>query len=61
MVADELRRQADVFADLVELRAKVGRHPAHRPPARGGGDVRSPAARRATTASPGAEPGELIP
>jgi uncharacterized LabA/DUF88 family protein len=25
MVADELRRQADVFVDLVELRAKVAR------------------------------------
>lgn len=27
MVADELRRQADVFIDLVELRSKVGRDP----------------------------------
>jgi uncharacterized LabA/DUF88 family protein len=61
MVADELRRQADVFADLVELRAKIGRDPADRPPTRERADVRSPAARRATTASPGAEPGELIP
>ncbi|MCK1307675.1 NYN domain-containing protein [Bradyrhizobium sp. 45] len=61
MVADELRRQADVFADLVELRAKIGRDPAGRPPTREGADIRSPAARRATTASPGAEPGELIP
>jgi uncharacterized LabA/DUF88 family protein len=61
MVADELRRQADVFADLVELRAKIGRDPADRPPTREGAYVRSPAARRATTASPGAEPGELIP
>jgi len=25
MIADELRRQADVFIDLVELRSKVGR------------------------------------
>ena len=31
MVADELRRQADVFTDLIELRAKIGRDPADRP------------------------------
>ncbi len=35
MIADELRRQADVFADLVTLQAKIGRDPserAERPP-----------------------------
>jgi uncharacterized LabA/DUF88 family protein len=31
MVADELRRQADVFLDLADLKAKVGRDPAERP------------------------------
>ena len=31
MIADELRRQADVFTDLVELRAKIGRDPSERP------------------------------
>ena len=31
MVADELRRQADVFIDLVELRGKLGRDPSERP------------------------------
>jgi uncharacterized LabA/DUF88 family protein len=31
MIADELRRQADVFTDLVELRAKIGRDLADRP------------------------------
>src|SRR5664280_967881 len=31
MVADELRRQADVFTDLVELQSKLGRDPAQRP------------------------------
>ncbi len=31
MIADELRRQADVFTDLVELQSKVGRDPAERP------------------------------
>jgi uncharacterized LabA/DUF88 family protein len=31
MIADELRRQADVFTDLVELRSRLGRDPSHRP------------------------------
>jgi uncharacterized LabA/DUF88 family protein len=31
MIADELRRQADVFTDLVELRSKLGRDPSERP------------------------------
>src|SRR5690348_4724318 len=31
MIADELRRQADVFTDLIELRHLVGRDPAERP------------------------------
>src|SRR5262249_12467230 len=30
MVADELRRQADVFLDIVELQPKIGRDPAER-------------------------------
>src|SRR3954467_4548197 len=30
MVADELRRQADQFVDIVELQAKIGRDPAER-------------------------------
>jgi uncharacterized LabA/DUF88 family protein len=34
MVADELRRQADVFIDLRELQAKIGRDPATHPVAR---------------------------
>ncbi|MBI5322993.1 NYN domain-containing protein [Bradyrhizobium sp.] len=37
MIADELRRQADSFIDLQELRARVGRDPAERPAPR---DVR---------------------
>ena len=32
MVADELRRQADVFVDIVELQTKIGRDPAERTP-----------------------------
>jgi uncharacterized LabA/DUF88 family protein len=35
LVADELRRQADVFIDLVDLKSKFGRDPAERPPPRG--------------------------
>ena len=31
MIADELRRQADVFMDLVELRSKLGRDHSERP------------------------------
>jgi uncharacterized LabA/DUF88 family protein len=31
MIADELRRQADVFTDLLELRPKLGRDPSERP------------------------------
>src|SRR5260370_35334696 len=35
MVADELRRQADVFIDLMDLKSKFGRDPSDRPPPRG--------------------------
>jgi uncharacterized LabA/DUF88 family protein len=31
MIADELRRQADVFTDLMELKSKIGRDPSERP------------------------------
>ena len=34
LIADELRRQADVFTDLMELKSKVGREPSERPPPR---------------------------
>jgi uncharacterized LabA/DUF88 family protein len=34
MIADELRRQADVFTDLAELKSKLGRDPSQRPAAR---------------------------
>ena len=30
MIADELRRQADVFLDLLELQPKIGRDPSER-------------------------------
>jgi uncharacterized LabA/DUF88 family protein len=32
MIADELRRQADLFIDLVELRSRIGRAPIQGPP-----------------------------
>jgi hypothetical protein len=31
MIADELRRQADVFTDIVTLQGKIGRDPSERP------------------------------
>ena len=31
MIADELRRQADVFTDLIQLQSKLGRDPSERP------------------------------
>src|SRR5246127_3831045 len=34
MIADELRRQADVFTDLVELRSRIERPPSERAPPR---------------------------
>ena len=34
MVADDLRRQADIFIDLAELKPKVGRDPVERPGSR---------------------------
>jgi uncharacterized LabA/DUF88 family protein len=42
MIADELRRQADVFVDLVELQARVGRNPPERPPPPDRGEPRLP-------------------
>jgi uncharacterized LabA/DUF88 family protein len=35
MIADDLRRQADVFIDLMELRSRIGREPSERPLSRG--------------------------
>jgi hypothetical protein len=31
MVADDLRREADVFTDLMESKSKIGRYPSERP------------------------------
>jgi uncharacterized LabA/DUF88 family protein len=45
MIADELRRQADVFTDLVELQSKIGRDPAER-------SANAPTRRSTVTAKP---------
>jgi hypothetical protein len=44
MVADELRRQADIFVDIVTLQGKIGRDPSERAPRepRGPRDEREP-------------------
>ena len=53
MAADELRRQADIFTDLVELRTKAGRDPSERPSPRERGKVRtSQFTQRAPTTRP---------
>ena len=64
MVADELRRQADVFLDIIELQSKIGRDPAERaareprPPRGGAGEhtpqflQRPPAPQRAPAGAP---------
>ncbi|MGB6658023.1 MAG: NYN domain-containing protein, partial [Xanthobacteraceae bacterium] len=43
MVADELRRQADQFVDIMELQSKIGRDPNERPQREPrGGEPREP-------------------
>src|ERR1035437_9106158 len=49
MIADERRRQADVFTDLVELKSKIGRDPSERPALR---NHAPQSLQRATTAAP---------
>jgi len=55
MIADELRRQSDVFTDLVELQSKIGRDPSERPAPREPREPRHHAPQflqRATTMAP---------
>ena len=54
MIADDLRRQADVFTDLVELQSKLGRDPSERPAPRerGAHDPVDLAARRLAARDP---------
>jgi uncharacterized LabA/DUF88 family protein len=56
MVADELRRQADVFTDLLELQAKTSRVPPDRPPSRDPEGTSGVRARRPRKPSLPAEP-----
>jgi uncharacterized LabA/DUF88 family protein len=49
MVADDLRRQADVFTDLVELQSRIGRDPSERPAPRDGVERLPPFARGQTS------------
>ena len=52
MIADELRRQADVFTDLVELKTKIGRDPSERPAPREPRYQTPQFLQRATTVAP---------
>jgi uncharacterized LabA/DUF88 family protein len=52
MIADELRRQADVFTDLVELKTKIGRDPSDRPAPREPRYQTPQFLQRATTVAP---------
>src|SRR6202046_5011485 len=52
MIADELRRQADVFTDLVELQSKLGRDPSERPAPRAPRHHAPQFLQRATTMAP---------
>ena len=52
MIADELRRQADVFTDLMELQSKIGRDPSERPAPREQRHHAPQFLQRATTMAP---------
>ena len=52
MIADELRRQADIFTDLVELQSKLGRDPSERPAPREPRHHAPQFLQRATTVAP---------
>src|ERR1700675_4814258 len=52
MIADESRRQADVFTDLVELQSKLGRDPSERPAPREPRHHAPQFLQRATTMAP---------
>jgi uncharacterized LabA/DUF88 family protein len=62
MIADELRRQADIFTDLLELRARVGRNPSERPPQRDRSEIGAPPfVQRATGTTPRGDADEFNP
>jgi uncharacterized LabA/DUF88 family protein len=55
MIADELRRQADVFTDLMELQSKIGRDPVRRPAPREPRSHAPQSLQRATTMASGSD------
>jgi uncharacterized LabA/DUF88 family protein len=52
MIADDLRRQADVFTDLVEFKSKISRDPSERPAPREPRNHTPQFLQRATTVAP---------
>ena len=58
MVADELRRQADIFIDLAELKPRVGRDPAERPGSR---EMRQQPPQSTARSDQSRRPGGMIP
>jgi uncharacterized LabA/DUF88 family protein len=58
MIADELRRQADVFTDLVELQSKLGRDRSQRPAPREVNQHTTHYVQRRTASGGGYAPGE---
>jgi uncharacterized LabA/DUF88 family protein len=58
MIADELRRQADVFTDLVELQSKLGRDPSLRPAPREVNQHTTHYVQRRTASGGGYAPGQ---
>src|SRR6266576_1275784 len=52
MIADDLRREADVFTDRMELKSKIGRDPSERPAPREPRHHAAQFAQRAPTAAP---------
>jgi uncharacterized LabA/DUF88 family protein len=52
MIADDLRREADVFTDLMELKSKIGRDPSERPAPREPRHHAAQFVQRAPTAAP---------
>jgi uncharacterized LabA/DUF88 family protein len=58
MIADELRRQADVFTDLMELQSKLGRDPSQRPAPREANQNTTHHVQRRTPSASGHAPGE---
>jgi uncharacterized LabA/DUF88 family protein len=59
MIADELRRQADVFTDLVELQSKLGRDSSERPAPREANRYTTQYVQRRTASGGGYTPGKV--